>query len=98
MTPEQSNSLAEAGKARALADREAAAARAWRKRMGLTMAELAQLTGYSPEALFLFEKGHTSSGKPHAEHSWRRYKLACLAVRILRHYKLSSVEDWNWQA
>ena len=87
MTSEQSDSLTEAGKARA-----------WRNRMHLTMDELAKLTGYSREAIFLFEKGHTSAGKPHAAHSWRRYKLACLAVRILRHYRLNSVNDWEWQA
>jgi transcriptional regulator with XRE-family HTH domain len=71
-------------------------AKAWRRHMGLTMAELAQLTGYSVESIFLFEAGHNSQGKPHAPHAWRRYKLACMAVRFLMHYKIKSVDHWEW--
>lgn len=75
---------------------EAQKAKTWRHRMNLTMAELAKLTGYSTEAIFLFEKGHNSSGHPHAPHAWRRYKLACMAVRFLLHYKIATVDDWEW--
>ena len=80
---------------RALA--ECAAAKAWRYAMGLTMNELAALTGYSSEAIFLFERGINSLGKPHARTAWRRYKLACLAVATMLHYRVTSVDDWQWQ-
>lgn len=85
MTDAESKSLVEAGKAKA-----------WRRSMSLTMDDLSGLTGYSREAIFLFEKGHNSSGKPPAPHAWRRYKLACMAVRFLLHYKIKSVDDWSW--
>lgn len=75
---------------------ESAQAKAWRAKMRLTMDELAKLTGYSRESIFLFERGTNSLGKPHAPHAWRRYKLACLAVRVLRHYKIESVDQWSW--
>jgi transcriptional regulator with XRE-family HTH domain len=73
-------------------------ARAWRRQMGLTMKELGELTGYSPEAIFLYERGQNSQGKPHAPYAWRRYKLACLAVMFLRHYRIESVDNWSWSA
>lgn len=79
------------------APQEATAARAWRHRMNLTMDDLSRLTGYSRESIFLFEKGHNSQGKPHALHAWRRYKLACMAVRFLKYYKLDTVNDWSWK-
>ena len=75
---------------------ESEQAKAWRVRMKLTMDDLAKLTGYSREAIFLFEKGINSTGKPHAAHAWRRYKLACMAVRFLLHYKIETVDQWDW--
>lgn len=86
MTNYESQALAEAG-----------SARLWRNRMNLTMDDLARLTGYSREAIFLFERGHNSQGKPHALHAWRRYKLACMAVRFLKFYKLENVNSWEWK-
>jgi transcriptional regulator with XRE-family HTH domain len=85
MTSEHARALVEAGHAKA-----------WRRSMKLTMDELADLTGYSREAIFLFERGQNSTGKPHAAHAWRRYKLACMAVRFLLHYKIPSVDRWDW--
>ena len=76
---------------------ESEQARAWRRSMRLTMDELSVLTGYSREAIFLFERGTNSQGKPHASASWRRYKLACLAARFLLHFKMKSVDQWGWQ-
>ena len=72
-------------------------AKAWRRKMGLTMDQLSVLTGYSREAVFLFERGRNSLNKPHPPYAWRRYKLACLAVRFLQHYKFESVNQWEWQ-
>lgn len=76
---------------------EPARAAAWRRRMGLTMEELSVLTGYSREAIYLFERGRNSLGKPHPPCSWRRYKLACLAVRIMQKMNIDSVNRWDWQ-
>lgn len=76
---------------------ESEQAKAWRHRMKLTMDDLSDLTGYSRESIFLFERGQNSKGKPHAAHAWRRYKLACMAVRFLDYYKLNTVNDWSWQ-
>jgi transcriptional regulator with XRE-family HTH domain len=73
-------------------------ARAWRRAMGLTMDQLSEFTGYSREAIFLFERGQNSQGKPHAPYAWRRYKLACLAVMFLRHYKIPDINSWQWSA
>ena len=73
-------------------------ARAWRRAMGLTMDQLSELTGYSREAVFLFERGQNSLGKPHAPYAWRRYKLACLAVMFLKHYRIPDINSWQWSA
>ena len=71
-------------------------ARQWRHRQHLTMDQLSELTGYSRESIFLMERGTNSHGKPHAPVVWRRYKLACLAVATLRHYKVETVNQWQW--
>ena len=71
-------------------------AQAWRRRMGLTLDELAKLTGYSRSAIHLFERGRNADDKPHAPYAWRRYKLVCLAVRTMRHYKIDTVDQWSW--
>ncbi len=72
------------------------AAKAWRYRHGLTMPDLAALTGYSVETIFIMERGRNSVGKPPPPHVWRRYKLACLAVATLKHCKIDSVDRWEW--
>jgi transcriptional regulator with XRE-family HTH domain len=76
---------------------ESELAKAWRSKNKLTLDQMSALTGYSREAIFLFERGRNSAGKPHAPHAWRRYKLACLATRFLLHYKIASVEQWKWE-
>ena len=72
-------------------------AKAWREAMGLTIAGLAELIGYSGAAISLFERGYGSDGRPHPEKSRRKFKMACLAVCFLRHYNMT-LEDWPWQA
>lgn len=72
-------------------------AKAWRQKSKLTLDQMAELTGYSREAIFLFERGKNSLNKPHAPHAWRRYKLACLATRFLLHYKITSIDSWEWE-
>jgi DNA-binding XRE family transcriptional regulator len=75
---------------------ESERAKAWRNAMHLTMDQLSELTGYSRESIFLMERGRNSKGKPHAPCVWRRYKLACLAVRVLKMQKVESVDKWQW--
>ena len=71
-------------------------ARAWREKQNLSRAELSELTGYSQGAIFLFERGANSEGKAHPPEAWQRYKLACLAIRTLRHYQIDSIAQWEW--
>lgn len=54
-------------------------ARAWRERMGLSVMQLEELSGYSREAIYGFEKGKRWDGK-HSDFAWHRFKLACSAV------------------
>lgn len=56
-------------------------AREWRRKRGLSVAELADLTGYSAVSIYHFERG-TGTRKGHSirEWAWQRYKLACAAV------------------
>lgn len=60
-------------------------AKAWRERAGLSVAQLAELTGYSPESIYWFERGLTPKGsnrKPTkiAAWVWLRFKRACQGV------------------
>jgi transcriptional regulator with XRE-family HTH domain len=77
---------------------EPAAARAWREAMGLSRVQLAELTGYSPQAIQAFERGRQSNGEPSGDHAWRRYKAACLLAAILLAVDRPefSVDKWEW--
>lgn len=60
-------------------------ARAWREGLGLTRHQLADLTGYSYEAISLFESGKTPKRKNQKHLSmsayvWHRYKRVCHSV------------------
>lgn len=65
-------------------------ARQWREARGLSLAELAELTGYGEGSIRWFEKGMTpplrraKGGKPHdrtiSPWVWTRFKLACSGV------------------
>lgn len=70
-------------------------AREWRERLNLTRQQLAELTGYSPESIFHFEKGLTPSRswgdskrkakqKPIDPFVWQRYRRCCEAVELER--------------
>lgn len=71
--------------------REHERARAWRERMGLTVMALEELSGYSREAIYGFEKGKRWDGK-HSDFAWHRYKMACSAVE--RQISSGKVFDW----
>lgn len=71
-------------------------AKAFRESLGLTLTELGDLTGYGRQACHLFERGLNSSGRPHDPAAWHRYKMACLALAIMRKLKVKSIEQWRW--
>ena len=75
-------------------------AQKWRDRVGLTMDQLAALTGYSPSAICRFELGTVPASQTMGEHpvtpkAWRRYKMICLAVDMLRRAG-KDLEVWQW--
>lgn len=61
---------------------EPSRARRWRKAIGLSRRELAQLTGYSERAIAAYEAGEWQAGKPVTPASWRTYRLACAALSL----------------
>ena len=71
--------------------REHERARAWRERMGLSVMQLEELSGYSREAIYGFEKGKRWDGK-HSDFAWHRFKMACSAVE--RQITSGKVFDW----
>lgn len=79
-------------------------AKAWRERMGLTMDQLARLTGYSKASISWFEKGETpprtyagkksksKRGTQIGESVWTRYKRACHSCQV----QLERKEQFKW--
>lgn len=66
-------------------------AKRWREKTKLSVAALAERTGYSPESIYLFEKGFTydARGKTKRgdirknalnERAFHRYRMACAGV------------------
>lgn len=55
----------------------------WRQSVvKLSLPELAEATGYSVRAIYLFESGINNNGKPHAPKVWLRYLRACAGVDV----------------
>lgn len=54
-------------------------AKAWRVRIDLSVQQLSDAIGFSPEAVYLFERGAVPPGrtKPIQPWTWLRYKRAC---------------------
>ena len=77
-------------------------ARQWRERLGLSKQDLADLSGFSYEAIHLFERGTTPSrtwkNRPPREpqavnpYVWLRYKRVCQAVDL----ELRTKEPFQW--
>ena len=73
-------------------------ARAWRKRHDLTIARLAELTGYGPRAIMWMEKGQSppSPGRKKPgqvpEWVWQRYRMMCSGVER----QLETGERFDW--
>jgi transcriptional regulator with XRE-family HTH domain len=59
---------------------EFAKAKEWRLAKGWSLADLADLTGYSVSSIVWFERGHTPRGTPIDVFSWYRYKRICQAL------------------
>lgn len=55
-------------------------ARHWRETLGLTRAQLAELSGYSESAIKQMEWGKNSAGDPVGDDAWQRYRLVCAAI------------------
>ena len=91
MEPEKQDQTALQGSDRS----EASKARAFRESRHLTRAQLAALTGYTQAAIYMFERGAGSTGKPIDAHVWQRYKMTCLAARMLIEYG-KTTQDWDW--
>jgi transcriptional regulator with XRE-family HTH domain len=67
-------------------------AREWRERMGLTLRELGELTGYGLKTVWWMEQGRSSRGEPTKPWVMQRYRLACAAVER----KLVAQEEFDW--
>lgn len=68
-------------------------ARSWRETVKLTVQDLADLTGYSPAAIYLFERGGNGSGDATiSEWSWQRYRLCCGAIA----HQLRTGKEFAW--
>lgn len=81
---------------------DGAKARAWRQRHNLSVIELSDLTGYSIESIYRFERGeapprtwsdrkHKQAAGPIPVYAWQRYKRVCQGVE----HELQNGEfDW----
>lgn len=78
---------------------EAEKAKAWRERLGLSPDQLADLTGYSRQSIYWYERGVVPpiAGKPDGQPTkpwvFKRYKMACLGAAALLH---KGAQDWDW--
>lgn len=58
-------------------------AKAWRERIGLTVQDLSDRTGFSLTSIYMFERGRGQDGKKlykFSEFAWQRYQMICAAV------------------
>ncbi len=57
-------------------------AKRWRVARSLSVAQLAEISGYSPEAIYAFEKGiaRTKGNDRIAPWAWQRYKNVCAGL------------------
>lgn len=77
-------------------------AKKWREKTGLTVSLLAEKTGYSPESIYLFEKGFTYDARGKTKRgdirknavngrAFHRYRMACAGVNAAL-----SGSTFNW--
>jgi len=73
--------------------REPAQAKWWRINIAkLSPQELADLTGYSLQTVYLMERGINSSGQLVKPWAWRRYKMACAGA----YYQILHGVEFDW--
>ena len=79
-------------------------ARAWRKSLNLSVAKLAELTGYSTISIYGFEWGRTPTrtaahiagkqkSKPIPARIWQRYRNTCAGVAS----QLRAGKQFDWE-
>lgn len=69
-----------------------ARARAWRDRLELTVEQLEEMSGYSRESIWMYERGKRSDKTEIGAFAWQRYKMACAAVDR----QIRSGEEFEW--
>lgn len=67
-------------------------AKTWRERNRLSVAALAELTGYSIETIYLMERGISPSRGKIQPWVWMRYRRACQGVDAT----LRTGREFNW--
>ncbi len=69
-------------------------AKAWRTARGLTLDQLADLTGYSVPAIRKFEQGarNEKRGERHSQWTWQRYQMACAGAEA----QIKSGREFTW--
>ena len=73
-------------------------AKAWREKRGLTVLQLAELTGYGERALYWLERGQSPPNATRAKPAkvapwiWQRYKMLCGGVEA----QLKTGKKFEW--
>ena len=73
-------------------------AKAWREKRGLTVLQLAELTGYGERALYWLERGQSPPNATRAKPAkvapwiWQRYKMMAAGVEA----QLASGKKFEW--
>lgn len=78
---------------------EGSRAQHWRQRiMGLSIKELADLTGYSVTAIRCFEANANTSGEIIGEKAWQRYRMACAGIfwHQQHKFKIKIGDSFDW--
>lgn len=55
-------------------------AQLWRKARGFSVKQLSELTGYSIESVYIFERGANPDGSDISDFVWQRYKTCCAGI------------------
>lgn len=70
-----------------------AAARAWRQAHGLSVVQMAELSGYSVQSIYNFEIGRSSTpGRAITPWAWLRYRMVCAGVEL----GFKTGHDFQW--
>ena len=69
----------------------------WRKARNLDVQQLADLTGYSTQAIYLMERGIISTGEPVKPWAWQRFKMCCAGVELyMQTVQAGQAKLFNW--